>query len=172
MSAPEQNPKSPSSHPMRELLVILLIAGVVFWVSSRLDVFEWLVDTVHHYEDYELDEVVVLLAILSLAFGAFAVRRWRESSREYARRLEAERLKVVLETAGTVSHEFNQPLQVIMGAAEMALLDVPEDSKLHKYLSNILDSAKKLAQLITKLNRITAYRRKPYYKDQHILDLD
>lgn len=152
--------------------MILLIAGVVFWIASLLDAFEWLVDLVHHYEQYELDEVVILLSILSFALGAFAVRRWLESSKEHARRLETERVKVAMEAAGTVCHEFNQPLQVIMGTAELALAEAPDGSKMRQYLENILDSAERIAELINKFNRFTAYRTKPYYKDQDILDLD
>lgn len=172
MTTPHRKASSPGSRAIKDLLVILLLALAVFLVSSRLDVFEWLVSAVHRYERYELDEVVVLCAILCFALATFAVRRWVESSREYAKRLESERMKVILETAGTVSHEFNQPLQVIMGASELALAEVPENTKLRKYLSDILGSAKRIAELIVKFNRITAYRTKHYYKDQDILDLD
>lgn len=172
MTAPHRKASSPGSRALRDLLVILLIAAAVFLVSCRLDVFEWLVSVVHRYERYDLDEVVVLCAILCFAFAAFAVRRWVESSREYAKRLETERIKVILETAGAVSHEFNQPLQVIMGVSELALAEAPANTKLHKYLSDILGSAKRIAELIVKFNQITDYRTKYYYKDQEILDLD
>ena len=145
---------------------MLFIAAVAFLLLSRLDAFEWLVDVVHHYERYDLDEAVVLCAILSFALAAFAVRRWMESSREYAKRLEAERMKVILETAGAVSHEFNQPLQVIMGASELALAEAPENTQLHKYLHDIIDNAMRIAGLIVKFNQITDYRTRHYCKDQ------
>ncbi|WP_338605737.1 histidine kinase dimerization/phospho-acceptor domain-containing protein [Desulfoferula mesophila] len=160
------------SSAMLDLVVVVLIAAITFLLLSHLDAFEWLVSVVHHYERYDLDEVVVLFAILSIAFAAFAGRRWIEVSREQARRLEMERIKVILETAGAVSHEFNQPLQVIVSASELALEDASENSPMHKYLSDILNSAVRISELIIKLTHITDYRTKDYCEGQKILDLD
>jgi len=169
-ASPKRN--SPSHRARLDLLIISVLAVIVFFVFSRLDIFERLVSVIHRYEQYDLDEVVVLFSVLSLAFAAFAVRRWVESRKEYAKRLESERLNVALEAAGAVSHEFNQPLQVIMTAGEMALMDAPEGSTLRKYLSEIISSAKKIAGLIKKFNQIAAYRTKTYVGETKILDWD
>ncbi len=162
---------SPGPQARVELLVILAFALAIYFLFSWLDAFEWLVGVIHRYERYELDEVVVLLSVLSVAFAVFAVRRWRAANKEYARRLESERLKVVLEAAGTISHEFNQPLQVIMGTGELILKDTPEGSKLHRQLTGIVESAERIADLIASLSHLTAYRTKPYLKKTKILDL-
>ncbi len=172
MTTASPNRNNPNQRAGMDLLVILGLATAIFFVFSKLDAFEWLVGIVHRYEHYELDEIVVLISVLFFAIAVFAVRRWVESRREYAKRLESERLKVALEAAGAVSHEFNQPLQVIMSASEMALLDTPEGSPLRRYLSDIINSAKKIAGLITKFNRINVYRTKPYVGESKILDWD
>jgi signal transduction histidine kinase len=162
----------PGSKAKRELVIIVLIALIVFIASSRLDVFERVVDFVHHHERYELDELVVLLSVLCIAVAVFAARRWADARREFAKRMEAERMKVLLEAVGTVSHELSQPLQVAMGASEMALLEAPQGSALQKHLSKIISSTERIAVLLNKLNGITVYRTKPYVGGVEILDLD
>ena len=42
-------------------------------------------------------------------------------------RLKSERLKAIIETAGAVSHEINQPLQIALGAIDLAMMENPED---------------------------------------------
>ncbi|MBF0200213.1 MAG: response regulator [Desulfamplus sp.] len=85
--------------------------------------------------------------------------------------LEREKLQGVLEMAGAVCHEINQPLQVISGFVEMLVMDVPADDPQYKILKNIDAQTQRIAGLTGKLMRITNYKSKPYLNRQ-IIDIE
>ena len=76
--------------------------------------------------------------------------------------LEKEKLKVVLEVAGGVCHEFNQPLQVIFGYCELVLNDMKLDKETEKFVRIIREEAFKMGTLTRNLTNITQYKTKPY----------
>jgi len=68
---------------------------------------------------------------------------------------EHERLKVLLERAGSVCHELNQPLQSIMGYSDLIMLDLDESNpmyarffKLRKQIDNMAEVTRKLMNII------------------------
>jgi len=85
---------------------------------------------------------------------------------------EREKLSGAIEMAGAVCHEFNQPLQVIMGYAEMLLFDVSSTSELKLKINEIKKSSVKLGKLIRKLQKITQYKTKDYIGTTKIIDID
>lgn len=87
-------------------------------------------------------------------------------------RVERERMRGVLETAGGVCHELNQPLQVVAGYAE--ILELTKERDLEEQLGivqKIRHEVKRMAEITRKLNNITAYRTKTYAGGTRIIDL-
>ncbi|MBN1968945.1 MAG: response regulator [Candidatus Delongbacteria bacterium] len=85
---------------------------------------------------------------------------------------ERERLNGVLEMAGAVSHEFNQPLQVLLLQCEFLLNNRSKfDEDLVKRIVSIEDSVVKIGELTRKLMNITTYRVKKYVNDKNIIDI-
>jgi len=86
--------------------------------------------------------------------------------------VEKEKFSGVLEMAGAVCHELNQPIQVAMGYADILLTDVTEDHPLRPNLRRIKDQIKRMGELTGKLMRITKYETKHYLEGVKIIDID
>jgi len=88
-------------------------------------------------------------------------------------RLQKEKLQAALEMAGAACHELNQPLQAIMGYAELLVIEVSEeDESPQKLLRRIREQVARMAHITRKLNNITRYRARDYLDDVKIIDLD
>ncbi len=87
-------------------------------------------------------------------------------------KLKQERLKVLLEMAGATAHELNQPLMILMGNVELInmTLDLPE--ALLKKFNNIEKSAKRIADIVSKIQTVKDYHTKKYLNDTSIIDLN
>ena len=83
---------------------------------------------------------------------------------------EKDRLQGVLELAGTVCHEMNQPLMIIMGYFDLLLMDIDEDSPFHETINKIHIQINRLSDLGKKLAEISRYETKEYLQEQ-IVDL-
>ncbi len=64
---------------------------------------------------------------------------------------QAQKMESVGRLAGGVAHDFNNMLQVILGNAYLAMLEVPEDSSVWKYLTEIDESAHRSTVLTRQL---------------------
>lgn len=84
---------------------------------------------------------------------------------------EKERLHGVLEMAGAVCHEINQPLQAISGYAELLLLSSKPDDLQRDKLISIQAQTLRLGDIIKKLSSITKYSTKDYPGDTKIIDI-
>jgi nitrogen-specific signal transduction histidine kinase len=95
------------------------------------------------------------------------------SDQKKAEELKMERSKIeaVLETAGAVCHEFNQPLMVISGFAELLLKELHDPGKVAKYANTIIRQIERMGDITRKMMSITRYSTKKYL-DSKILDLD
>lgn len=96
--------------------------------------------------------------------------------------LEREKLQTVLEMAGAVCHEFNQPLQVILGLCELMKSDILQlvdlsingqklSRRLLENIDNIMRGVNKMSSLTRNLSNITRYETKPYLNSK-IMDID
>lgn len=92
------------------------------------------------------------------------------SQRELARKekMEKERLQGVLEMAGAVCHEINQPLQAIMGYA--SLFEPPETATTGE-IKKIKHQASRIGDITKRLTRITRYKTISYPGDTQIVDI-
>jgi nitrogen-specific signal transduction histidine kinase len=84
---------------------------------------------------------------------------------------EKERLQGVLEMAGAVCHEINQPLQSILGYSELILMSGPLDRAEAHYVNSIKSQATRLGKITRKLSNITHYRTVDYPGNTKIVDI-
>ncbi len=87
-------------------------------------------------------------------------------------RKEREKLQAVLELAGAVCHELNNPLQVLLvcsGKVESALSD---ENNLKQTLALMRKNLERLLEITNKFQGITQYATKDYIQGKKILDLD
>ena len=95
-----------------------------------------------------------------------------ERVRAEEEKLKSERLQAAMETAGAASHEINQPLQIIMARAELALMKGPLIDNLGRELQDILENTERIALITKRLNRITEFRTTDYIGGTQVLDIE
>jgi signal transduction histidine kinase len=155
-----------------DLVIILIIAVSIFVTAHVFDLFEMIAELSWRHEAWNIDEFIVVSAILAFAFGIFSFRRWRELRNEMAEHEQAEReikklnedLKrrtIELEAANkeleafsySVSHDLRTPLIAIGGLSRKLFVEHSHhlDSKGKHYLNIIQVSAKNTCQLIDDL---------------------
>jgi sigma-B regulation protein RsbU (phosphoserine phosphatase) len=86
--------------------------------------------------------------------------------------LQREKLRGVVEMAGATCHEFNQPMQVISGYAELLMKEVAPSSPVHAKIEKIKEATEVMAQITGKLQQITRYETREYYDGMRIIDID
>ncbi|MCD4720358.1 MAG: PAS domain-containing protein, partial [Desulfobacula sp.] len=84
---------------------------------------------------------------------------------------EKERLQGVLEMAGAVCHEINQPLQAILGYSELLLIDSNSNNIEDNNIHSIKSQATRLGKITRKLSNITTYRTIDYPGNTKIVDI-
>ena len=85
---------------------------------------------------------------------------------------QREKLRGVVEMAGATCHEFNQPMQVISGYAELLLKQMPETSPFYGKVVKIKEATAAMAQVTSKLQQITRYETREYFDGIKIIDID
>ena len=107
-----------------------------------------------------------------LAIEGFIRDITRNKQAEHDRRAR-ERMQGVLEMAGAVCHELNNPMQVILVCCEKLIKDFSPSDPLHQ---NLLDLLKKnidrMNKITIRINRITKYATKDYVQGKKIIDID
>jgi signal transduction histidine kinase len=86
-------------------------------------------------------------------------------------RVERERLQAIVETAGAVCHEMNQPLMAISGYGELCLMDLDPGHPARELIQKALNQAERMGQITRKLTHVTSYKTKEYLNGK-ILDID
>ena len=93
-----------------------------------------------------------------------------DKNRAAQNRMQKEKLEGVLETAGAVCHEFNQPLQAISGYTE--LMEVKLDGhEARSYIENLTAQIDRMRSITDKLQGVTRYETKDYVGNTRIIDL-
>jgi CheY-like chemotaxis protein len=88
------------------------------------------------------------------------------------RTIEEEKLKGVLETAGAVCHEMNQPLQVIASYAQLMMMEVAKGQNIYNHADRIVGQVQRMGEITRKLMHITKYETKTYLAGENIIDID
>ncbi len=87
-------------------------------------------------------------------------------------RLDKEKLLSVLEIAGAVGHELNNPLQVVLTSTEKLAPDGDADQRRTKLYRLLKNNVEKMQAIIHKFNNITQYATKAYVGGEKIIDID
>jgi PAS domain-containing protein len=87
-------------------------------------------------------------------------------------RYQYERLQGVLEMAGAICHEMNQPMQIISGCSEMLLMNIPENDPIHTKLDTIITQIHRMGTITRKLMTIEDYETQDYAGFSRIIDID
>lgn len=95
-----------------------------------------------------------------------------EKNRAAVDRMRRERFEGVLETAGAVCHELNQPLQILSGYAELARTRAPDRELTAELSRQIVTQVDRMARITEKLRKITRYETMAYGEDARIIDIN
>lgn len=93
-----------------------------------------------------------------------------EKNRAAQNRIQKERLEGVLETAGGVCHEFNQPLQALSGYTELMAMKL-DGHEAQSYISKLTDQIERLRDITDNLQGITRYETRAYADNTKIIDI-
>jgi len=88
------------------------------------------------------------------------------------KRVQEEKLQGILEMAGAVCHELNQPLQLIAGYTELSLTELSQDDPMFESITKIKVHVDKMGEITKKLMGITSYETKHYGGRTKIVDID
>jgi PAS domain S-box-containing protein len=86
-------------------------------------------------------------------------------------RIQRERMEGVLELAGAVCHELNQPMTVVSVNSEIITPEM-EKELLKSRMNTIKREIKKMGKITRKLMHITRYETREYLNGRKILDID
>jgi PAS domain S-box-containing protein len=78
----------------------------------------------------------------------------------------------MLELAGAIGHEFNQPLMALQGFIDIIQTKFPETEAISAYLDKMRQQIQRLGSLTRKLGHITHYRTKDYAGGETIIDIN
>jgi len=83
-----------------------------------------------------------------------------------------EKMQGVLELAGAVCHELNQPIQAISGYSQLVMMNLEDDdNKLNDKIKSIKQQIDRMGEITKKLMRITKYETTDYLNGK-IIDID
>ncbi len=85
---------------------------------------------------------------------------------------QAARNDTIVQLAGGVAHELNQPLTIVISTAELLARRDPAKEDLQPYLQQMVQSALRMSDIVQKLEKATSFRSKPYAAGISIVDLD
>ncbi len=92
--------------------------------------------------------------------------------RSETERIYREKLEAVLETAGAICHELNQPMMAISGQTELLLGTVEPGDSAHERLVKIKSQVMRMGTITQKLMGITRYETKDFVRGERIVDLE
>jgi PAS domain S-box-containing protein len=94
-----------------------------------------------------------------------------EKNRAAQNRIQKERLEGVLETAGAVCHELNQPLQALSGYTELLAMRL-DGHDARSYVDKLTAQIERMRDITDKLQGVTRYETKGYAGNTRIIDID
>jgi chemotaxis protein methyltransferase CheR len=101
-----------------------------------------------------------------------AIEHITDRKRAEQERIQKEKLQAILEMAGAVCHELNQPLQVVSVSSERLLRAISKDSPLYNQTRKIEEKIDMIAGITRKLQTMTKYETKHYIEGTNIIDID
>jgi PAS domain S-box-containing protein len=87
-------------------------------------------------------------------------------------KLAREKFRGVLEMAGGVAHNLNQPLMIINNLLEEVLSELRPDDRIYDKIGRINDQIKKLNKIAKKIGSVKKYKVMDYVGGEKIVDID
>jgi signal transduction histidine kinase len=122
-------------------------------------------------------QLVVLILVLGL-LGITIIVLSKASKNVYHQELAQkeimyrQKIQVVLEMAGAVCHEMNQPLMSVLGYCELIQMNMSKDNPLFNKLTKIREEIDRMGEITKKLMGITKYESKEYISGKKIIDIE
>ncbi len=129
----------------------------------------------HEMLSLNLSPVALKLGLLTGAWiigiaSAGAIHMLYRRTEDVAQR--AARDQTIVELAGAVAHELNQPLTVLISSGELMRYQDRSPEELRAVAGRMVDASQRMADIVEKLQRATHYRAKEYVGGIQIVDLD
>jgi len=86
--------------------------------------------------------------------------------------IEAEKSRVLAETAGAASHEINQPLTIALGKLDLLMMKLGDDNPHLKDVDAIQNAIQRIEDIVKKMGSAHKYVTKPYIQGIDIVDFD
>lgn len=80
--------------------------------------------------------------------------------------------ETIVQLAGAVAHELNQPLTVLISSGELMCHHDHTPEEMRATAERMMDASLRMADIIENLQRATHYQSKQYVGDVQIVDLD
>lgn len=93
-----------------------------------------------------------------------------DKNRAAQNRVQKEKLEGVLEIAGAVCHEFNQPLQTLSGYTELMAMQL-EGHHAQPYIEKLSAQIERMSDITDKLQGVTRYETTDYAGNTKIIDI-
>lgn len=150
------------------------VAGLWSLILASLGLFSALLFS-HDILSLDLPTLYLKLGLLVGAWtigiaSAAAIHVLYRRTEAIARRSERDR--TVVEIAGAVAHEMNQPLTVVISAAELMCLHDPSPEEVKRLAIRMVDASQRMSDIVERLQRATHYTAKEYVSGVRIVDLD
>ncbi|MCB2181307.1 MAG: DUF4118 domain-containing protein [Desulfobulbaceae bacterium] len=113
-------------------------------------------------EDLDKSLEIILLNVVALVMGVLSDREKKK---------EREKQEAILAMAGTIAHELNSPLQVVLGNSQFLQDDFEPESETYKELQTIIDNTKTIKQIVKKISFLDRFTLKEYAGDAKIVDI-
>ena len=94
------------------------------------------------------------------------------AKRAEAEKREKEKLQAILELAGAVGHELNNPLQVVLVCSERMDDRSLNDGSTDRQLQLLRKNVEKMVEITKKFQTLTHYKTKDYVEGKKIIDID
>ncbi len=84
--------------------------------------------------------------------------------------IEEERMKVLLQIAGSTAHELNQPLMGLLGNIELMTMNKHNQEKLFRHIDRIEVAGKRISEIVKKIQSMRLGEMKSYMKEPSAID--
>jgi len=89
-----------------------------------------------------------------------------------AERIIKEKMTGIVEIAGAVCHELNQPMTVISVTCDLLLMNTFDKAEIRQKLTTIKSQLDRMTKLTKKLMHLTRYETREYLNGTKIVDID
>lgn len=158
----------------RELYFLPLILGG-FWfglrgglITSFSIVASYMPFVILRWDSFSPDDLDKSIEIILFIVVAVLVGTLRDREKTRMR----EKIEGVKAMAGTVAHELNTPLQVVLGNSQLLQEEFDSSTETHVELQGIINNLRKMDQIIKKISFIDRVELKDYVGNTKILDTE